>query len=78
MLFHNFLCNTNELWSIFDCDDTSVVSPLPAQCGGIREEMEGMILSPGFPGNYPSNGDCTWRIYLPVGYGEHGEEAPGA
>uniref|UniRef100_A0A8C2WMG0 CUB and Sushi multiple domains 2 n=1 Tax=Cyclopterus lumpus TaxID=8103 RepID=A0A8C2WMG0_CYCLU len=40
-----------------------------AQCGGIREEMEGMILSPGFPGNYPSNGDCTWRIYLPVGYG---------
>ncbi|KAI4818313.1 hypothetical protein KUCAC02_011657, partial [Chaenocephalus aceratus] len=40
-----------------------------AQCGGIREENEGMILSPGFPGNYPSNGDCTWRIYLPVGYG---------
>lgn len=42
----------------------------PAQCGGIREEMEGMVLSPGFPGNYPSNSDCTWRIYLPVGYGE--------
>lgn len=41
-----------------------------AQCGGIREEMDGMILSPGFPGNYPSNSDCTWRIYLPVGYGE--------
>ena len=28
-----------------------------------------MILSPGFPGNYPSNSDCTWRVYLPVGYG---------
>ncbi|MEQ2252097.1 hypothetical protein ILYODFUR_018239, partial [Ilyodon furcidens] len=33
--------------------------------------MEGMILSPGFPGNYPSNSDCTWRIYLPVSYGAH-------
>lgn len=32
-----------------------------------------MILSPGFPGNYPSNSDCTWRIYLPVGYGEREE-----
>ncbi|XP_036397589.1 CUB and sushi domain-containing protein 1-like [Megalops cyprinoides] len=42
-----------------------------AECGGIREEMEGWILSPGFPGNYPSNSDCTWSIYLPVGYGAH-------
>ncbi|XP_023815635.1 CUB and sushi domain-containing protein 2 isoform X1 [Oryzias latipes] len=42
-----------------------------AECGGIHEEIEGMILSPGFPGNYPSNSDCTWRIYLPVGYGAH-------
>nr|XP_015204236.1 PREDICTED: CUB and sushi domain-containing protein 2 isoform X1 [Lepisosteus oculatus] len=42
-----------------------------APCGGVREEMEGMILSPGFPGNYPSNSDCTWRLYLPVGFGAH-------
>lgn len=41
-----------------------------AQCGGTAEEMEGVLLSPGFPGNYPSNLDCTWRILLPVGFGE--------
>uniref|UniRef100_A0A6I8P0Q8 CUB and Sushi multiple domains 2 n=1 Tax=Ornithorhynchus anatinus TaxID=9258 RepID=A0A6I8P0Q8_ORNAN len=42
-----------------------------AQCGGTVEEMEGVILSPGFPGNYPSNMDCSWRISLPVGFGAH-------
>ncbi|KAF5910370.1 hypothetical protein HPG69_014602, partial [Diceros bicornis minor] len=42
-----------------------------AQCGGIVEEMEGVILSPGFPGNYPSNMDCSWKIALPVGFGAH-------
>ncbi|XP_058853305.1 CUB and sushi domain-containing protein 2-like [Acipenser ruthenus] len=42
-----------------------------AQCGGTSEEMEGVILSPGFPGNYPSNSDCTWRISLPVSFGAH-------
>ncbi|XP_051775015.1 CUB and sushi domain-containing protein 1 [Erpetoichthys calabaricus] len=42
-----------------------------AQCGGTTEELEGVILSPGFPGNYPSNSDCSWRISLPVGFGAH-------
>ncbi|XP_046324842.1 CUB and sushi domain-containing protein 2 isoform X5 [Marmota monax] len=42
-----------------------------AQCGGAVEELEGVILSPGFPGNYPSNMDCSWKIVLPVGFGAH-------
>ncbi|XP_062981165.1 CUB and sushi domain-containing protein 1 [Elgaria multicarinata webbii] len=42
-----------------------------AKCGGTLTNMAGVILSPGFPGNYPSNLGCTWKILLPVGYGAH-------
>uniref|UniRef100_A0A3Q2QXN5 CUB and Sushi multiple domains 1 n=1 Tax=Fundulus heteroclitus TaxID=8078 RepID=A0A3Q2QXN5_FUNHE len=42
-----------------------------ARCGGVLSEMSGVILSPGFPGNYPGNLDCTWQITLPAGYGAH-------
>ncbi|XP_068184525.1 CUB and sushi domain-containing protein 1a [Antennarius striatus] len=42
-----------------------------ARCGGVLYEMTGVILSPGFPGNYPGNLDCTWQITLPTGYGAH-------
>ncbi|KAM5312551.1 CUB and sushi domain-containing protein 1 [Glossophaga mutica] len=42
-----------------------------ATCGGTRSSMGGVILSPGFPGAYPNNLDCSWRIALPVGYGAH-------
>uniref|UniRef100_A0A8C8DH19 CUB and Sushi multiple domains 1 n=1 Tax=Oryzias sinensis TaxID=183150 RepID=A0A8C8DH19_9TELE len=42
-----------------------------ARCGGVQSEMSGVILSPGFPGNYPGNLDCTWQISLPTGYGAH-------
>ncbi|MBN3320802.1 CSMD1 protein, partial [Atractosteus spatula] len=42
-----------------------------ARCGGTLTAMTDVILSPGFPGNYPGNLDCTWKILLPVGYGAH-------
>uniref|UniRef100_A0AAV2LT87 CUB and Sushi multiple domains 1 n=1 Tax=Knipowitschia caucasica TaxID=637954 RepID=A0AAV2LT87_KNICA len=42
-----------------------------ARCGGVQTELSGVILSPGFPGNYPGNLDCTWQIVLPSGYGAH-------
>ncbi|KAJ8415730.1 hypothetical protein AAFF_G00402870 [Aldrovandia affinis] len=48
--------------------------PVPlclAHCGGSRTEFTGVILSPGFPGNYPSGLDCSWTVELPVGYGIH-------
>uniref|UniRef100_A0A8C9TQI4 CUB and Sushi multiple domains 3 n=1 Tax=Scleropages formosus TaxID=113540 RepID=A0A8C9TQI4_SCLFO len=48
--------------------------PVPlclAQCGGTMTDFSGVILSPGFPGNYPSGLDCTWMVNLPVGFGIH-------
>ncbi|TRY64582.1 hypothetical protein DNTS_003137, partial [Danionella cerebrum] len=40
-----------------------------AQCGGFQTDLNGVILSPGFPGNYPSGMDCNWTVKLPVGFG---------
>uniref|UniRef100_A0A2K6FE01 CUB and Sushi multiple domains 1 n=1 Tax=Propithecus coquereli TaxID=379532 RepID=A0A2K6FE01_PROCO len=42
-----------------------------ATCGGTLTTMGGVILSPGFPGSYPNNLDCTWTVSLPIGYGAH-------
>lgn len=32
-------------------------------------EFSGVILSPGYPGNYQSSLDCSWRVQLPIGFG---------
>uniref|UniRef100_A0A3Q2YTB4 CUB and Sushi multiple domains 3 n=1 Tax=Hippocampus comes TaxID=109280 RepID=A0A3Q2YTB4_HIPCM len=48
--------------------------PVPlclAQCGGSMSDFSGVILSPGFPGNYQSSLDCSWRVQLPIGFGIH-------
>uniref|UniRef100_A0A3Q3X6W8 Uncharacterized protein n=1 Tax=Mola mola TaxID=94237 RepID=A0A3Q3X6W8_MOLML len=48
--------------------------PVPlclARCGGSMTDVSGVILSPGYPGNYPSGLDCTWTVNLPVGFGIH-------
>uniref|UniRef100_A0A8D3CAD4 CUB and Sushi multiple domains 3a n=1 Tax=Scophthalmus maximus TaxID=52904 RepID=A0A8D3CAD4_SCOMX len=42
-----------------------------AQCGGSMTDFSGVILSPGFPGNYQSSLDCSWRVQLPIGFGIH-------
>ena len=37
-------------------------------CGGvIRGLTHGSVNSPGYPGEYPHNRDCTWTIYAPLG-----------
>lgn len=40
-----------------------------AQCGSSMTDFSGVILSPGFPGNYQSSLDCSWRVQLPIGFG---------
>jgi len=48
------------------CPLSSVSS---AQCGGSLTDFSGVILSPGFSGNYQSSLDCSWRVQLPIGFG---------
>ena len=41
---------------------------LPFQdCGGIYSNRSGIITSPSFPGQYPYNADCHYKIVQPVG-----------
>ncbi|KAK2582771.1 hypothetical protein KPH14_005036 [Odynerus spinipes] len=36
-------------------------------CGGFLEDNYGTITSPGYPGRYPPNRDCSWYIMVPEG-----------
>lgn len=73
---HTHTCNLHQYFNNCFCCDACfnialLLSVLSAPCGGMLSEMSGVILSPGFPGNYPGNLDCTWQIRLPTGYGNH-------
>ncbi|XP_063906397.1 tolloid-like protein 1 [Zophobas morio] len=37
-------------------------------CGGSLTALNGVIQSPSFPNEYPSNKQCTWEIVAPVGH----------
>ena len=36
-------------------------------CGGVINEVGGVITSPNFPNEYPNDQDCEWHVQLPVG-----------
>lgn len=57
-------------FSLFVLCPCVCVHVTPAQCGGSMTDVSGVILSPGYPGNYPSGLDCTWTVNLPVGFGK--------
>lgn len=40
---------------------------LSSDCGGVLNEQNGEITSPGYPSSYPLNKQCTWVISAPDG-----------
>ncbi|XP_061739129.1 signal peptide, CUB and EGF-like domain-containing protein 2 isoform X5 [Nerophis ophidion] len=44
---------------------TNIMQCKNRQCGGVLGDFTGYIESPNYPGNYPSNVECTWTINPP-------------
>ena len=42
----------------------------PAPCGGQYSGLEGVVLSPGYPGNYSSARTCLYSVIVPKDYGK--------
>lgn len=42
----------------------------PALCGGQYTGLEGVVLSPGYPGNYTRAQTCLYSVLVPKDYGE--------
>lgn len=49
---------------------------LAAQCPANEERTSssGVILSPGFPSNYPNSQTCSWLLHMIPGGGKHTEQ----
>ena len=46
-----------------------IVLVLSVVCNGIQTTaLQGIIQSPEFPGVYPDQANCDWKITLPLGY----------
>lgn len=41
-----------------------------APCGGQNSGLEGVVLSPGYPGNYSSARTCLYSVVVPKDYGK--------
>lgn len=41
-----------------------------APCGGQYTGLEGVVLSPGYPGNYSSARTCLYSVVVPQDYGK--------
>ena len=37
-------------------------------CGGVYNTTSGSITSPNYPGTYPNNAKCQYKITVPLGY----------
>ena len=44
-----------------------MLSVLLSGCGGDFNAETGTFTSPGYPGPYPHNRECIWRITVPIG-----------
>lgn len=52
--------------SVNDPDISPLLHTLAAQCPANEERTSssGVILSPGFPGNYPNSQTCSWLLHM--------------
>ncbi|KAF3707384.1 CUB and sushi domain-containing protein 3 CUB and sushi multiple domains protein 3 [Channa argus] len=67
----NYAIRHGDRFMVGDVVQFSCEQGYSLQCGGSMTDVSGVILSPGYPGNYPSGLDCTWTVNLPVGFGIH-------